>query len=126
MKSLILAAAVAGGLFATTRDAHAQRRGTVYYTTPTYSYPIYSSSSVYSYPSSGGLVVTSGYTPSGTVVTTGGTVYSYPRYYNSGYYNGGYYNSGFYNTTPVYYSSPGVTVTGNGVYFGGWRRGWRR
>lgn len=124
MKSLFLAAAVVAGLFATTQDAHAQRRGTVYYTTPTYSTP------VYSYPSSGGLVVTSGYTPSGTVITTGGTVYTSPSYYNSGYYNGGYYNSGyynngFYNTTPVYYSSPGVTVTGNGVYWNGGRRGWR-
>lgn len=124
MKSLVLAAAVAAGLFATTQNADAQRRGRVYYSTPTYSTP------VYSYPSSGGIVLSSGYAPSGgTVITTGGSYYSYPNssypsYYNSGYYNGGYYNGGFYNA-PVYYSSPALTVTGNGVYWGGGRRGWR-
>lgn len=123
MKSLFLAAAVAGGLFATSQNADAQRRGRVYYSTPTYTYPTYSS--VYSYPSSGGIVLSSGYTPSGTVVTTGGSVYTYPSTYNSGYYNGWYYDNGFYNTAPVYYSSPGVTVTGNGVYWNGGRRGWR-
>jgi hypothetical protein len=126
MKTFVLAATVAAGLFlsASTADAQYRYRGNRanVYSYPTNSYPVYSYPSYYS---SNGVVVTSGYTPtvsSGTVITTDGTYYSptyaYPSYsnYNNGYYyNGSYYNGSYNN---------GVNITPSGVNWGN-RRMWR-